>query len=365
LIVYDIKPILKSSEKNLGASTLVLQVSEKNISGFISVDNRGTEASGPVQVTQGFTISNPVGYFSSTNVIYATTTETKELGYLSLDHSETINSEGTKLRFSVINSKSSPGTELLESVDQKSNSKTVSVTISHPIIRSRQKNISLYGSLVAKNSESFTLGEKISEDKLRVIRLGVNFDYADSFGATNQVLLEYSHGLKGIGASDNTSTLKTRADGLVDFNKATLYLSRTQTFSNWQLHTALNSQYSKDALLSGEECGIGGKQFGRAYDSSELSGEHCIALGFEARYPLGFRNNIVENIQAYAFLDVGQVKNIGVLESENLASTGTGLRFGFAKNISGSIELAKPLTREVANQGNKKPRLFASLSMNF
>lgn len=374
-----VKSDLKKSENNPGATTLILIITEKKLSGFLSIDNRGTDANGPVQVTPGFTISNPFGYFSDTSFLYATTTDTDELKYFSVNHKHTLNSEGTSLGISGTYSKADPGTELLQSIEQNSKSKSASIFISHPVIRSRQKNLSFGGRFEARDSESFTLGQKASEDKLRVLRLNTNFDYADSYGGVNQAIFEYSHGFKGMGATDNNSTLKTRSDGVVDFDKITIYLSRTQdlkaisgSLASWQIHTALSGQYSKDALLSSEECGVGGKQFGRAYDSSELTGEHCFALSLEARHLLYVKeidSKTKEYIQVYGFWDVGEVRNknpsASVPKSESLASAGVGLRFSFAKNISGSIELAKPLTREVANEGNKDLRAFASLVVSF
>lgn len=373
-----VKTNWQKSKNNPSAATIKYQVSvdRAKTSGSLSIDNRGTEANGPVQVTPAISLTNPFGYFSDTNILYASTTDTKELRYFLINHNQTLNSEGTKFNLSATYSKAEPGTELLNSIEQNSKSKTISLSLSHPVIRTRKTNWSLSGAIEARDSESMILGTKSSEDKLRVLSLSSNFDYSDSYGGINQMITEWRRGFSGLGATNNNSSLKTRSDGVVDFNKFTLYLSRTQnlhvidkSLNKWQLFAALNGQYSKDALLSSEECGVGGKQFGRAYDSSELTGEHCLAIEFEARYQFEIDSHYLNSLQAYGFWDKGEVRNnnpsLTVIASESIESVGAGIRFGLKENIVGSVEFAKPLTREVANESNKDMRVFASLSVKF
>lgn len=368
----------QKSENNPNAATIRYKVSIETAKPFgsLTIDNRGTDANGPVQITPIVALANPFGYFSNTSFLYATTTDTEELLYLSLSHNQTLNSEGTVLGIFAAHSRAEPSIELLSNINQNSKSKTLSLSLIHPVIRTRQSNWLLSGKFESKDSESFTLGLKTFEDKLRVARLSSSLDYSDSYGGITQAIAEWSHGFKGMGATDNNSSLKTRSDGVADFDKFSLYLSRTQnmravneSLRNWQLFVALNGQYSNDALLSSEECGIGGKQFGRGYDSSELTGEHCIALSMEARYQFDTNSEYLNQLQGYGFWDIGEVRSrnpsASVLKSESLVSAGAGFRFQLLESASGSVELAKPLTRTVANEDDKNLRVFASLSLRF
>ena len=129
-------------------------------------------------------------------------------------------------------------------------------------------------------------------------------------------------------------------------------------------------QYSKDGLLSTEECGIGGSQFGRAYDFSEILGDSCMAGSLELRYAINTQGSSLQYTQLYTFYDGGKTSNHNPLNAsdnrtKSLTSTGLGVRFGIWKFLSGSLEAAKPLTRDVANEGNKDTRVFASISARF
>jgi hemolysin activation/secretion protein len=214
-------------------------------------------------------------------------------------------------------------------------------------------------------------------DRIRSIRVGINYDFADEFQGINQALIEYSFGIDGLGSSIYNSDLKSRLDGKPDYKKLNAQLSRhqelgyfTPLLKQFSLNTALMGQYSGGGLLSSEECGIGGAQFGRAYDYSELLGDSCIAGSIELAYSLNITSIPFKYAQFYSFYDGGVVTNINALtlndsKSKSLMSTGVGFRFGLTDHLTGSIEGDFPLTRVVANQGNKDPRVFATLSVRF
>jgi hemolysin activation/secretion protein len=175
----------------------------------------------------------------------------------------------------------------------------------------------------------------------------------------------------------NGYTFKSRADGRVDYRKLTLNLSRRQELgffspdlAKWSLNAALMGQYSSTGLLSGEECGIGGQQFGRAFDFSEITGDTCLAGSLELRYSASTEGTPFKYAQFYGFWDGGSTRNYTPAsatdpKSKSLLSSGLGVRFGLGEYVSGSVELAQPINRIVANEGNKKARVFANLSVRF
>ena len=371
-----VEAIFQSSKNTVGASTMTLKASSESkpfAFGF-AIDNRGTEASGPVQRTLSATLFNPLGLYSTTSFLYADSTQNKELNYISLNHSQIINSEGTTLQIGASYSNSEPGTANLRAIEQESKSKSYSIGLRHPIIRSRTENLDIVGKFTSKNSESFSLGNKLSEDKIRALRFGAQYSYGTP-NSVNQVLFEYSHGLKGLGATSNSSNLKSRADADFGFKSTTLNISRTQFFidgkvrSPWSIQLGLTAQHAFNSLPSSEECGVGGQQYGRAYDSSELTGENCIAFSIEPRYDFTPQSTTFSKIQAYGFWDVGKVRkrnpSIGEPKYQSLASTGAGLRFTVKNKLHGSFELAKPISRNVANEGNRNLRVFANFRIQF
>ena len=123
-----------------------------------------------------------------------------------------------------------------------------------------------------------------------------------------------------------------------------------------------------DPVLNSEGYGYGGELFGRGYDPSELFADSGVGLKLELRY-LFTGAGILSSTEPYAFYDIGYVRNkdevVGVERSDSAASAGAGLRFDFGQSISGYIEVAKPLTREVLAEGNKDARAFDAITYSF
>ena len=369
---------MKPSETTPAASTLILKVEPApKFEGGASIDNRGTESAGPNQFNANLAINGLGGRASQTAINYATTQQTSELQYINLSHTEVVSKEGTNLSLSYTNSVSKPGTELLRRLDNRSDSETWSLKLAHPFIRTRQENLTTYVKYDQQDTDNKSLNILSTQDRIRALRLGLNYDKADAFEGVNQALLQYSFGLQGLGATVDSNPLKSRADGEADFQKLTVNLSRNQelsffspVLSKFSLYAAFMGQYSATGLLSPEECGIGGQQFGRAYDPSEILGDSCIAGSLELRLSPGTEGTPFKYAQFYTFYDGGETYNhtpLSILDrkDKSLSSAGLGVRFGMGQYLSGYLEAAQPLTRIVANEGNKNARLFASISARF
>lgn len=369
---------MRQSEKIPAASTLILKVEEApKLDGGVSIDNRGTQAVGKNQFSGDVSVNGLLGRASKTTVGYATVEQASELQYWSLNHTELLSNEGAALAFGYTNIFSKPGIPVLRLLDQTSKSEGWSAKIFHPFIRTRQENLTAHIKYDQKDTESLSLNATTSFDKIRSLRVGLNYDKADAYEGVNQALVEYSHGIRGLGATDNNSALKSRADGRPDYQKVTVNLSRKQDLnyfssilSKFSVNAAFMGQYSDHGLLSSEECGLGGQQFGRAYDFSEIMGDSCMAASLELRYALNTQDTPFQYVQLYTFYDGGQTTNHIPLnatdkKTKSLTSNGLGARFGIAKYMTGSVEYSQPLTRDVANEENRHARVFASISVRF
>lgn len=369
---------LKKSEQTPAASTLILRVdSAPPIDASIAFDNRGTEMVGPTQINGNITVNGLMGWASQTELTYVTTQQSTELQQVSVAHTEVLTPEGLSLRLEYNVSKSVPDINALRVLEQTSDSQSLHLKLSYPFIRTRQENLTGHIKFDKTDTTSKSLGFLASQDKLRSLRLGLAYDRADAYDGINQALLEFSFGMNGLGASDPASPLKSRTDGKVAYQKLTFNLSRKQelgyfadALGNFSVNATLMGQYSGSGLLSSEECGLGGLQFGRAYDSSEILGDSCLVASFELRYAPGSKNTFFKYLQYYGFYDGGYTRNENALSAtdpliKSLSSTGLGLRFGVGNHVSGSVEIAQPLTRLVANTGNKDPRAFANLTVRY
>ena len=369
---------LKPSATTPAASTLILKVEPApKLEGGASLDNRGTQAVGPNQLSTNFSLNGLGGRASQTTLNYITAEQWRELQYVVLSHTEVLNNEGTTLTASWNSTTSRPGTPALRLLDNRSDSKSWSLKLAHPLIRTRQENLTAHVKYELKDVEGKSLGALTLQDKMRAIRFGINYDHADQYDGINQAIAELSLGFQGMGGTPFSNPLKSRADGKPDYQKLTLNLSRNQQLGHFSpvmdklsLNAAVMGQYANSGLLSSEECGIGGQQFGRGYDASEILGDTCLAASVELRYMPNVSGTPLQYAQFYGFYDGGTTTNNQPLnatdpKTKSLASTGFGVRFGIGKYLTGSIEAAKPLTRPVANIGNNNPRLFANVSVRF
>jgi hemolysin activation/secretion protein len=242
------------------------------------------------------------------------------------------------------------------------------VSSTYPWLRSRRRNLYSVIGFDAVDSDVDLLDEPFSRDRLRVLHAGGSYDFIDPRGGQSKLGFSVRQGLPVLGASDNDDPLRSRAEGKSDFTSLQFHgLTNQSVFdvTRWQI--AAKGQYAFDTLLSDEEFRLGGEQFGRGYDPSELAGEHGLGLSMELQRTLPTRFEALPDYQLYGFYDVGIVWNedTGAQPRASLASAGFGVRARAYDSITLGLELAKPLTREVAAEGNKDPRVYFQVSAHY
>ena len=222
-------------------------------------------------------------------------------------------------------------------------------------------------------------------DRLRVLRVGATYDVIDSLRGINLVDVEFSQGLDILNESQpnpskNANANLSRVQGRTNFNKVNVEYSRLQSMSfitpGLNLLGALEGQYSFSQLLSGEEFGIGGEQFGRAFDSSEITGDHGLAGKLELQWGqnVAFEDfEALTGYQIFVFYDIGAVWQIDTRQKDlassrqSASSVGGGVRFNLWDNVSGLVEIAAPLARSVLLRGadGDEARIFFNVGARF
>lgn len=363
------KSVLAPSEDKPSATTMTLILADKAFVGHIGTDNRGSKFNGPYQFLGGVTVNSLLGDHSRAGLQGVFTSQTDELLFLNAFYDLPINQEGTRLFFSSSVSKSEPGSTLKQ-FDINGDSSSITLRLTHPFLRSRAKNLTGHLGFSGRNSTTKILGLLDSEDRLRVMNMGVSYDYADEYKGVNLIRLNLSKGLNIFDATESGSSNLSRSQGKSNFTKLTGNLMRIQNLSpSWNLLGAASWQYSFDKLLASEEFGVGGSQYGRAYDSSEITGDHGIAFKVELQKAFRPAWDYLSDFQLYSFLDYGSVWNKVQTSTgakrQDLTSIGLGMRFNITDSISGYLEMNQPISDNVAAEGNKDPRLFFSLSNRF
>ncbi len=378
------KAVLTPSVEAPGASDLVLFIEHKHVDIAVGGDNRGSKFAGAYQGSLLVDLNSPFGLYDRTRGRAIVASQPEELRFLEVTHDEILGSEGTRLILGYTISRSNPGSTLKPFMIESDNEKLV-VLVVHPFIRSRSKNLSIRGQFDYITSESKILGAELFSDRLRVLRVGGSYDFIDAFRGINLIDAEFSQGLDILNESQpnpekNTNANLSRLNGKTNFNKVNLEYSRLQYLSfitpGLNLLGSVFGQYSFSQLLSGEEFGVGGDEFGRAYDPSEITGDHGVSGKLELQWGqnVAFENfEALTGYQFFAFYDLGAVWQIDhrvkglPSPRQSVASVGAGVRFNLWDNVSGLVEVAKPLTRDVTARGadGDEARVFFNVGARF
>jgi len=358
----QVKSVLSPSKKKKGASELTFLVKHQVFEGSAGLDNRGSKFSGQMVGSVSIKENSALGLSESTELLVTSSTQTEEVKYAKVTHTEPLGFDGAKFQLSGSLSWTKPGHTLKEfEVQGKSN--VVNALITHPWIRTREENLTSFFGFASLNSKTDVLGELSSRDRLRSIYLRTGYDWVDTYGGVNLINFEVRRGFNLLDATRTGTGSLTRARGESDYSKISGGLTRLQYLApRWMLFTSGAWQYSFSHLLASEEFTVGGSEFGRGYDFSEISGDHGWSAKAELRFAQALRMKYFRDMQYYVFLDYGSVweKDPGndTEAQQSIATTGGGIRYNLTRNLSGYFELAKPLAARVESEDHKHFRLF-------
>lgn len=152
----------------------------------------------------------------------------------------------------------------------------------------------------------------------------------------------------GGGMSDASRFAAIRAGGADPvFTELRIALNGSVEFAGgWQFRGRLASQLTSDALVPGEQFGLGGATSVRGYEEREISGDRGVAASLELGTPeLAGDAAASMSLRPFAFVDAGQVSNVKgtpCLDSATrctLASWGAGLRWN-TRRIAARLAVA-------------------------
>ncbi|MCD8571639.1 MAG: BamA/TamA family outer membrane protein [Alphaproteobacteria bacterium] len=371
----EARSVLSPSPTQVGAAELQIFVERDLYEAYLGIDNFGSRYLGPVQ---GTAVGSLNSYFRNNEkitlqAVYAPSPEAHpELAFGSLIYSQPITDEGTTLELIGSYTATNPG-YTLEQFDVEGRSKFASVKVEHPLIRSRSANLYAHLGFDWRNVTTTNNIEADRKDDIRALRLGGRAEAMDTFfgsAAINSLSLEMGQGLEILGSSDDNTPNLSRAQGRADFTKFEGEIQRLQKLTNdVNLLLGARGQYSADALLSSEEFGVGGINYGRGFDSSEIVGDQGFAGKVEVQWKEPVNLDLFQTYQLYGFFDAGRTFNEDATTSsqktDTVTSTGFGMRADFMENTKMGLAVALPLNRDVETQGDQGPRVYFNLSRAF
>lgn len=362
----EVRSVFDQAPKENGGVKLVLEASHKLIDASIGANNRGSRPVGRERATLAVAAQGALTGRESLGFNLVKTFNVRELTYASVNGGFLINAEGTALSLSATYVGADPSVPTLRALGFNSKGWSGQIAISHPLIRSRKKNLRLVSTFDIKDFRSEFGATPNTAERLSVLRFGAAFDRAGAGGASTQASLFLTKGLHAFGASRESDPGKSRVDGDGSFVALAGDISRKQPLGRgFDLVVSAGAQIASRQLLSSEECGYGGAKFGRGFDNYAISGDSCVFGVAELRY--GFSPSTKLKLQPYIFYDAGSSwERGGLLPGELRQKTGQsiggGLRIGLSPHVSGLFEVAKPLTRDIASEGDDDARVFFSVT---
>jgi hemolysin activation/secretion protein len=353
-----------------GAMKMILRVEHRQWEPSLSFDNRGTKALGPERGRIDLVVNGLLSARDRLSVTYMRGVDDDELDYFAGSFSLALNSEGSVLSFEGSNTNSQPGTNDLSAIEFETRGLVVSARLFHPFIRSRAQNLSAEFGLTFKDLQGDILGLPNSDDRLSVLSLTSHYDLLDAWNGISAFDLILSQGVDALDATDATNPFPSRIGADSEFTRLELSVSRVQHLTdNLEFYVAASGQYADSALLSSEQCGYGGTRYGRAFDSFEISGDHCAMAQVEFRYQLTPFVDALDYLQLYTFADAGWVHRRGLIlpgefQNEDAQSAGAGVRFGMFEHMDASVEYTDPLGTPVSLENSDDGRVFFSLTLH-
>jgi len=209
---------------------------------------------------------------------------------------------------------------------------------------------------------NFLEGTLSSEDRLRVPRAGVDFDFSDDYGRTyisddlNYGVPDIMGGTKAHLEPGDIPSSRAGAGG--EFTKDTLNILRLQNLIfDSTLLWKNQLQFSPSKLTSSEQFQMGGPANNRGYSLAESVGDQGYAMSWDLAEPLYFvpkywnlsytRARVYDSIRFIEFYDWSNAHlnaiQPGEVKNTTLSSIGCGLRVDILKNLSASYQIGWPL----------------------
>ena len=372
-----VRAVLQPSLGDPGALTLVAQVERVRMNGLLTVDNRAFRQTGPVQGLAILDFNSFTQFGEKTEVsIYHTDGGTQNFGQASTEFFA--GGSGLKVRLSGGTGRAQPS-DFLRVIGYRGLTTVLGATATYPLIRARDQTLNLVANLDLIDTETRTdsgpygQGARASRDSLRVGRLGAEYAIEDTLAgdarpAVNFVGIRGSQGLPFLGGTTNNNRLPGRLHERVDFTKASIELSRTQTlFTPWAgasvaLRARVVGQVAANVLPPSEKFFLGGSEITRGFYSGQVTGDNALAgsLELQLNTALDFtawRVPIPVTAQFYAFYDRGETwENQRIDPATRLSSEGVGMRVNITRFTEFDVEGVVRNTRlPVGTAGIVKP----------
>lgn len=338
--------------------TLKLDPTLQPVQVAIGVNTRGTAFLGRTQVQGDLYLNSFLRGGDQTRFTVAVPTEDDLFRFAALSHTTPVGVNGDTVLFSASYLRTEPATTALVG-----RAVSFGVQYTRPVIRSFDRDFFITLGIDGLNSDNALFGRQFSDDRTRAVRLAAAYSRTKP-KAVSYIVGSVSRGVDGLGA-------RTTAPAFTDleftkFNVRAGYNLALGEKTALRLKAA--GQASDDVLPGSEQFALGGPEYGRAYESSIVSGDTGYAGSAELAYrPSALPQNLAGS-EVYTFVDGGRVqykaRSVFAGADYRLGSIGAGVRVNVKKAII-EVEGAKGLSSDTAFLDNRDWRGVVSLRTLF
>lgn len=353
---------LEPGDNGVGSSHLVVDIQRKRYKAGVSMGNDGNRYAGKARGSVFGETGNVLGLDESYRVTLQRGRRKNELEGYTGSFSMPLHHDGVDLIVSGGRSFVTLGGPS-RALKVRGLSESLQGAVRTKVIRSRERNLTLTGSIDYTRTMT-TINEALPQgDRLQRAALTMNYNSVDRFGGQALVLQLR----KGLGLSDAPDSQLTRPFGRSNalVHTGTAVRENLTPVPGVTLYGLVNWQHAFDHVLSSDEYAAGGTGLGRGYDSSDITGEHGAGLRTEIRYLERFSQDkaLLDNLQSwqvFGFHDLAVAydkdRNDGRgSRQQNLRSAGFGVRFEIMEDSFLSFTFAKPLASGSARHNGGKP----------
>lgn len=369
---FSIRSVLTPSATAQGAADLTLVVDRKAVDAYVGVDNRGSKYLGPYEAIFGVYANDIFGTAGRLGLTAVMTPDSgPEMAYGAMSFDQPLGDDGLRSFTTLSYTHTKPGS-ILAALDTSGRALNGDTALSYPFTRSRDFNFSgsvgfSYHDVMSKNA----LIDPLFSDHIRSFYAGVYLNALDDWGGYSTLSGRVTQGIGIFGATKKSSPDKSRVGASGTYTRANLDITHEHPIADdFSIFLAGSGQTSfGKALLASEQYSLGGTQFDRAFDPSQITGDSALAGKAELRWNVLDRADPISGVQLYGFYEGGEVWDFHVLpgqpKHQSLSSAGAGVRFTLADALQADVEWADPLTRDVTGGVKRDSRFLFSVGANF
>ncbi|MBW4707474.1 hypothetical protein KX928_06710 [Roseobacter sp. YSTF-M11] len=357
----SVETVLGPSPDTFGAADLNVQIEQQPISGYFSIDNRGSRLYGDWTLGAGVRSFNALGFNETLDGNIALAPEDTALAFASVSADIPLRGlsntllDGARLRFGGNVFRGDP--DLAEAgaatgLSSISDQTELTAQLVVPFVRARSENLFGRIGFTLRDSETETalVGlTTVEEDRLAIVEAGVTWDIADRLGGISLVDLSLRQGIDVAGAQVSATG---PAAGDINFTAAQFTLSRLQALgsSSWSVFGEITGQLASGVQPNSERFYLGGASIGRGFAPGNTSGDSGYAGRAELRRAINPQTlgTFADAANVYAFIDYGRAYDRSLSRDgqqwENLGSIGVGAQISLNTWLSVTPQIIRQIS---------------------